>query len=118
MPPRKHKKSHQRKGKGQHKMKGQGIFDAIGDAFKSIPTAVTQVVNGVRGALDNRNEVINRGQQLIDIGKRGVELGNQVLPYLPLIGGKKRGRGMPTPSPNQFLPSDRPLHSGLNQVVV
>jgi hypothetical protein len=81
-------------GKG---MRGGGLFDAIGDAFKAIPRAITQIPNGIIGAANNTNEIDSRLDTMQDLAGR-------VIPFIspaPKRKGKgsRRGRG-------GFLPSD------------
>jgi hypothetical protein len=128
MPPkRKHAKKHKRKshhGKGydNNKMKGEGFFSDMWDAVKSVPTAITQIIPGISGAAANTNEIVDRGRQLVDIGKKGYELGTQVLPVVaPLIGGRRRHRGrgpMHSNLANPFYPSDAAVSVGISKVVM
>lgn len=70
-------------------IRGSGFFDSIGDAFRSIPAAFTQIIPGIKGAVDNKQEIINRGQQMVDYGKKAYEIGKQVAPF---VGGRRRKR--------------------------
>lgn len=74
---------------------GSGFFDAIGDAFRAIPAAFRSVPSGVKGAIDNKQEVISRVNQMVDAGQKAKDLIGKVVPFAPMILGKgQKGKGI------------------------